>query len=177
MNVIKRFLSSLRKKKAVRTQFGLFTECSRAVTALANKWAQRARDPEMTPKHILSGLIELRDHTCQPVVLDLLPKAEIIQERLYGGMGVTSIPDGTPQSRATHASKDAIRFALEEAATLGHDRVTTGHLLLGLLRCEDQAVMKVLSECCPETARVREQLSAILRERGSCAEKLGRRRG
>jgi ClpA/ClpB-like protein len=53
---------------------------------------------------------------------------------------------GWPFERFTRRARQVVVLAQEEAETLGHGRVGTEHLLLGLLRSEDEAVAPVLAE-------------------------------
>ena len=53
---------------------------------------------------------------------------------------------GWPFERFTRRARQVVVLAQEEAETLGDGRVGTEHLLLGLLRSEDDAVAPVLAE-------------------------------
>ncbi|HZC14755.1 MAG TPA: Clp protease N-terminal domain-containing protein [Thermoleophilaceae bacterium] len=53
---------------------------------------------------------------------------------------------GWPFERFTRRARQVVVLAQEEAETLGHRRVGTEHLVLGLLRSEDEAVAPVLAE-------------------------------
>ncbi|MDQ4018274.1 MAG: hypothetical protein M3188_00380 [Actinomycetota bacterium] len=53
---------------------------------------------------------------------------------------------GWPFERFTRRARQVVVLAQEEAETLGHRRVGTEHLVLGLLRSEDEAVARVLAE-------------------------------
>jgi hypothetical protein len=51
-----------------------------------------------------------------------------------------------PFERFTRRARQVVVLAQEEAETLGHARVGTEHLLLGLLRSDDEAVAPILAE-------------------------------
>ena len=65
-----------------------------------------------------------------------------------------------PFERFTRRARQVVVFAQEEADTLGHDRIGTEHLLLGLLRTEDQATAQILRDVSLELDAVRERVTA-----------------
>jgi ATP-dependent Clp protease ATP-binding subunit ClpA len=56
--------------------------------------------------------------------------------------------------------KQALAFADEEAARLGHDKTAVEHLLLGLLRVEDSAASKIMRENGADLDHLRQKLAA-----------------
>jgi ATP-dependent Clp protease ATP-binding subunit ClpC len=59
--------------------------------------------------------------------------------------------------RVTERAQHAVRYAKQEAGRLGHDRVGTEHLLLGLLRDEQSLAVATLGGLgiAPQTVRRR----------------------
>jgi Clp amino terminal domain, pathogenicity island component len=68
---------------------------------------------------------------------------------------------GWPFERFTRRARQIVVLAQEEAEVLGHGRVGTEHLLLGLLRAEDEAVSQILGETGVTLERVRERVGAL----------------
>ena len=66
-----------------------------------------------------------------------------------------------PFARFTRRARQVIVLAQEEAQTLGHPRAGTEHLLLGLIRAEDEATAAVLAEAGLTEAAVRERVEAL----------------
>lgn len=63
--------------------------------------------------------------------------------------------------RFTRRARRIVALAQEEAAELGHGRVGTEHLLLGLVRAEDEAVAPVLADAGITLERLRELVGAL----------------
>lgn len=62
--------------------------------------------------------------------------------------------------RVTERAQDAVRYAKEEAGRLGHDRVGTEHLLLGLASEGDGVAARVLQELGAGLLELREAVAA-----------------
>jgi hypothetical protein len=72
-----------------------------------------------------------------------------------------------PHERFTRRARRVVGLAQEEADALGHGRVGTEHLLLGLLRSEDDATAEAFAGAGVTLEAAREQVSALeLRPRG-----------
>ncbi len=69
--------------------------------------------------------------------------------------------------RFADRGRRVVVFALEEAASLGHDHVGTEHILLGLLRGEDDIAAQVLGSLNLTRDRVRTQVARIAAPRGA----------
>ena len=63
--------------------------------------------------------------------------------------------------RFTRRARRIVALAQEEAAELGHTRVGTEHLLLGLVRAEDELVGPVLAEAGIGLEPLRERVAAV----------------
>jgi hypothetical protein len=66
-----------------------------------------------------------------------------------------------PFTRFTRRARQVVVLAQEEAADLGHPRVGTEHLLLGLARAEDESTAPVLAEAGLTADAIRERVSAL----------------
>jgi Clp amino terminal domain, pathogenicity island component len=66
-----------------------------------------------------------------------------------------------PFTRFTRRARQVIVLAQEEAQTLGHARVGTEHVLLGLARAEDESTAAVLAESGLSVEAVRERVAAL----------------
>ncbi len=63
--------------------------------------------------------------------------------------------------RFTRRARRIVALAQEEAETLGHGRVGTEHLLLGVVRAEDDAVAPILAEAGIALDPLRERVAAL----------------
>jgi ATP-dependent Clp protease ATP-binding subunit ClpA len=72
-----------------------------------------------------------------------------------------------PHERFTRRARRAVALAQEEADELGHGRVGTEHMLLGVLKAEDEATATVLENAGVSFARARELVGGLeVRPRG-----------
>ena len=65
--------------------------------------------------------------------------------------------------RLGEAAREVIALSKEEAQFLGHGEVSTGHVLLGLLRDKDEVTVRVLDEFGVTQEKVREQIEVLIR--------------
>ena len=66
-----------------------------------------------------------------------------------------------PFTRFTRRARQVVVLAQQEAQTLGHRRVGTEHLLLGLVLAEDESTESVLAESGLTAAAIRERVAAL----------------
>ncbi len=66
-----------------------------------------------------------------------------------------------PFERFTRRARQIVVLAQEEADTLGHGRAGTEHLLLGLLRTEDEATAGILADAGVTLDAARERVAAL----------------
>jgi Clp amino terminal domain, pathogenicity island component len=69
-----------------------------------------------------------------------------------------------PFERFTRRARQVVVFAQEEADSLGHTRVGTEHLLLGLIRTEDETTAPVLAEAGLDLEKARERARELVGE-------------
>jgi ATP-dependent Clp protease ATP-binding subunit ClpA len=60
----------------------------------------------------------------------------------------------------------AVRYASQEAARLGHDHVSTGHLLLGLVRQGDGAAIDILNDSAVDLERLKSEVEGMIEDSG-----------
>ena len=123
--------------------FSRYTDTARKVMGLARQEAQRLNHEYIGTEHVLLGLLH-----CPGVAYSVLEKFEVTLERTReeiaklvqsGGATVTM-----GQLPFTPRIKKAMEYALEEGQRLGHNYVGPEHLLLGILRGEDNVAAQVL---------------------------------
>jgi ATP-dependent Clp protease ATP-binding subunit ClpA len=136
-----------------------FTPRAKKALELALREGIALGDPNVRTEHLLLGLARVNDGVATRVLLDLGADAETIRHevagllsdsdresaprsRSRGGQRLTpplragggGSETSTRPSRFTRGARTVLVLAQEEARTLGHARMGTEHLLLGLLR-------------------------------------------
>ncbi|MBD3307651.1 AAA domain-containing protein [candidate division KSB3 bacterium] len=126
--------------------FDRFTERARKTIIAAKEEALRFRHDALDCEHLLLGI--LRDekgvgvHALQKLNVDIDLLRNDLEHRLTRGLSrnlSTDIP-------FSPAAKDVLRLAIELSRELGHNYVGSEHLLLGILRNDDNLGALVLRE-------------------------------
>jgi ATP-dependent Clp protease ATP-binding subunit ClpC len=146
--------------------FERFTERARQVVVLAQDESRRLDHDHIGTEHILLGLLREEDGiaarvlAAMDVTLDEV-RAEVL--RLVG-RGEAS-PTG--QIPFTRGGKQALELALREAVGLGHDSIGTEHILLGLVRADDDVAARILQEHGADPEKIRQAVIRMLSGPGS----------
>ncbi len=127
---------------------------------LANQEAQRFNHEYIGTEHILLGLIREGSGVAANVLKHL--EVDLHKIRFDLEMLIHSEPDKVSMGKLpqTPCAKRVIEYAMEEARTLDHDYVGTEHMLLGLLR-ENEAALVLLNLGVP-LDKVRAEIQATL---------------
>jgi ATP-dependent Clp protease ATP-binding subunit ClpA len=130
------------KEGAMRGQFEKFTERARKALSLAQEEAQRLNHNYIAPIHILLGLAREGDGVAAHVLANLdvtyTAARSAVEQVLGRGQRIVLGEIGL-----TPAAKRVIEGAVIEARRLGHHYIGTEHLLLGLLRSDDETLADV----------------------------------
>lgn len=115
---------------------GPHTAIARATIQAARTRARALDHAQVTPTHLLLGLVSHHGRGMAAVILNMLgvPLEAIerqVEEQL--GLGEQAAPGHLPFTDETHT---ALRLALRETSETGPNRLGTDHLLLGLLHQE-----------------------------------------
>jgi len=68
--------------------------------------------------------------------------------------------------RYSERASMAVRYASQEAARLGHDHVSTGHILLGLVRQGDGAAIDILNDSAVDFERLKSEVEGMIEDSG-----------
>jgi ATP-dependent Clp protease ATP-binding subunit ClpA len=123
--------------------FERFTDQSRRAVVLAQEEARRLDHNYIGTEHLLAGL----RHERLGAAATALESMDITLEAVRGeiesliGRG-TEPPSG--HIPFTPRAKKCLELSLREALELGHNYITTGHLLLALIRKDDCAAVQIL---------------------------------
>lgn len=115
--------------------FSRFTPRARSVIVAAQNAAHSAGNPEITPDHLLLGLLSDPTALATPLLAAQSITADAVREAISLAPPSSDVPALIPFS--THA-RTALEATFREALRLGHNYIGTEHLLLALLRSEDE---------------------------------------
>ena len=137
--------------------FGRFTPRARNAVVAAQNAAHDAANAEITPDHLLLGVLVDPD----ALATVLLQRQDVDTEALRASI---TLPPAGAESPAlipfSGPARKALELTVREALRLGHNYVGTEHVLLALLELEDGA--GPLHRCGVDKARVEADLSAAL---------------
>ncbi len=142
--------------------FERYTEMARRVIFFARHEAGHYGSLVIDTEHLLLGLLRVDKH----LAARLLGAAEQIRAEIDKG---TPRGERVPPSVTIPLServKQILGFAAEEAGRLGHRRVGTEHLFLGVLRSEGSFTAQILATRGVKLEAVRRQLQAGARASG-----------
>ncbi|CAN5845729.1 Clp protease N-terminal domain-containing protein [soil metagenome] len=116
--------------------FARFTPRARSAVLAAQTAAQHARNQEITPGHLIHGLLD----DPGSLSLALLAAQHLTPEQVRAAVALPP-PDGEPLELVPFngPAKKVLELTFREALRLGHNYIGTEHLLLALLESEDDA--------------------------------------
>ncbi len=120
--------------------FGRFTPRARNAVVAAQNAAHRAGSSEITPGHLLLGL--LSDPAALATVLLLRQHVDVAALRAAANPAAAEPRAGHQQPELipfNGPARKALELTFREALRLGHNYIGTEHLLLALLELEDNA--------------------------------------
>lgn len=154
--------------------FERFSERAKRVLTLAQEEAERSHHSYIGTEHLLLGLLRERDGLAAKVLDNLGVDIGMVRKTIESVLGRgewIAIQQIIPTSRV----KKVIELSFEEARRLGHDYVSTEHLLLGLLLEGEGIAAHVLQDLGATLANVRAEIERSLVSTG--AEQPGPGRG
>ena len=143
--------------------FECFTESAMKAIMLAQEEAQHFKQNCVGTELILLGLIGEKTGIAARILTSLganLPEARVEVENLVG-MGSSFANGDIP---FTPRSKRLLELALEESRQLGHNYVSTEHLLLGLTKDEQGVAAQILVNLGIDVIDIRTQVMQMLSE-------------
>jgi ATP-dependent Clp protease ATP-binding subunit ClpA len=172
--------------------FERFTEDARRAVRLAEEEARRLRHPSIGAEHILIALLDeghgpaaraLRDHglvatDLRQRVLDLVDPGVLDPEALAAigidldqvreitestfGEGALEAPMREGHIPFAKPAKKVLELSVREAVRLKHRRISTGHLLLGLLREGKGLAPRILTDAGANLTALRDDVTRLI---------------
>jgi ATP-dependent Clp protease ATP-binding subunit ClpA len=136
---------------------------ARRAMNLARAEAERFRHDRIGTEHILLGLV-WEETTIGGELSNLLLRGVLAEAEKRMTPGTEPVAQG--RLPLTPAAMTVMELASQEARDLGHERVGTGHLLVGLIREKEGIAAKVLSEA---GIRLEDALADVRKRPGTAA--------
>jgi ATP-dependent Clp protease ATP-binding subunit ClpC len=145
--------------------FERFTDRARRVVVLAQEEARMLNHNYVGTEHILVALIREGGGVAAQALESLGITEEAARQQVEEVVG----PGQTGPQRGhlpfTPRAKKMLQLSLREAIALGHGYIGTEHILLGLVRGDDGATMRVLNGLGVDPNRVRQQVIQLVSAR------------
>jgi ATP-dependent Clp protease ATP-binding subunit ClpA len=124
--------------------FDRFTNLNRHSIVLAQEAARTHKHDSIGTEHLLLGLLGEPQSLAHRLLVDQTGTEQLVRDAVEQAMprAGKKAPRGHIAFRPD--SKEAIEQARRACDDLGHDRVGTAHLLLGLIRVHDSPAARIL---------------------------------
>lgn len=133
------------------------TERSHRIHYKAQEEAHRYGHPSVGTEHLLLGILDEPDCMAARVLATLAGGLETVRIQT-----VACMPAGAaaPHSHLgfSRSARRAMELAQEEAMLESADHIASGHLLLGVLRCQEGGAAQVLMRCGVHVGALREEI-------------------
>ena len=122
-------------------RFSRFTDRARQAVVQAQEQARAARQTEITPDHVLLGLLAIPEGIAARAVTALGVTPVDVSEAITGRLEPTSDERLEGHIPFTGESKKVLELTFREALRLGHNYIGTEHILLGLLAMDEVPIV------------------------------------
>ncbi len=141
--------------------FERFTDRARRVVVLAQEEARMLNHNYIGTEHILLGLIHEGEGVAAKALESLGISLEAVRQQVEEiiGQGQQALSGHIP---FTPRAKKVLELSLREALQLGHNYISTEHILLGLIREGEGVAAQVLVRLGADLNRVRQQVIQLL---------------
>ena len=138
---------------------------------MAQEEAQQRQQTEITPEHLLMGLMREREGAAARALSNCFLNPDHIITELEPMLEETPKAEGEPGM--TPASKLAVELAVNKAEDLNHTYIGTEHLLLGIVAAKDSPAARLLADTGAYEDTVRKEIDAILNQPRSTGKRPG----
>lgn len=139
-----------------------FTDRTRKVMKFADQEAHRLNHLHLEPEHILLGLIKEGGGVAACALKHLGVDLDLVRSRIEKVVSSGADKVSVKKRRQTARTKRVIECAMEEVRFLSHTYVGTEHLLLGMLREQENMAAQVLANVGLTLETVRREVVMLL---------------
>jgi ATP-dependent Clp protease ATP-binding subunit ClpC len=150
--------------------FERFTDRARRVMVLAQDEARLLNHNYLGTEHLLLGLIAEGEGTAAKALESMGISGEAVRAQVEDIIGPGNTPTAGPPPFTPRAKK-VIELAFREALQLGHNYISTEHILLGLIREGEGVAAQVLQKLGADLHQVRQHVLQLLSGYGGSQEK------
>jgi ATP-dependent Clp protease ATP-binding subunit ClpC len=150
--------------------FERYTERARRVIFFARYEASQLGSSSIESEHLLLGLIREGKGLTSRIFGNSHVSMEAVRKEIEGRTvyrGKVSTAVDIPLSAE---AKQVLEYGSEEAERMLHSHIGTEHVLLGLLRQEDCAATRILTDGGMRLGAVREDIAQMLNEKASVSK-------
>jgi ATP-dependent Clp protease ATP-binding subunit ClpC len=147
--------------EGVSAVFERFTDRARRVVVLAQEEARLFNHNYIGTEHILLGLVHEGDGIAATALSGLGVSLDVVRQQVEAIIGQGQ-QEPTGQIPFTPRAKKVLELSLREALQLGHNHISTEHILLGLLREGEGVAAQVLMKLGADHKAVRETVLHLL---------------
>jgi ATP-dependent Clp protease ATP-binding subunit ClpC len=145
--------------------FERFTDRARRVVILAQEQARMLNHNYVGTEHILLALIREGGGVAAQALESLGITEETARRQVEEVVGPGQTGPQRGHLPLTPRAKKMLQLSLREAIALGHGHIGTEHILLGLVREDDGAAIRVLNGLGVDPNRVRQQVIQLVSAR------------
>jgi ATP-dependent Clp protease ATP-binding subunit ClpC len=145
--------------------FERFTESARLALSLAQSEARDLRHNFIGTEHLLLGVLGCGDDAVTEALDSYAVSPESVRTRVVELIGPGDADVGGKPPFTARAKK-VLELSLREALAMGHDHITSAHVLLGILREGEGVGAQVLEEQGVDADRVRLWIAQSFGDRG-----------
>ena len=145
--------------------FERFTDRSRRVVVLAQEEARTLGHECIGTEHILLGLIRERGGVAAQALESLGVSEDAARQQVEEIVGRGQTGPSRGHLPFTPQGKRVLQLSLREAIALGHGHVGTEHILLGLIREDQDVAARVLNGLSVDPNRIRQQVIRLVSAR------------
>lgn len=148
---------------AERSMFERFTDRARRVAVVLAEEEARMRSHDwIGTEHLLLGLIQDGKGVAINALKSLGISLEAVRQQVDGIIGTGEQAPRAGRLPFTPRSRKVLELSSHEAGLLGHDNVSTGHILLGLISDTDGVAGQVLASLGADLTMARQQVTELL---------------
>lgn len=125
--------------------FERFTDRARRVLTLAQEHARETRAPSIGTGELLIGVIQEGDNAAKETLEEYGINERAALDALAENNNYPAGPPANGHIPFTDQAKRALELSLREALQLGHNYISTEHILLGLIRTQDGPAHNIIT--------------------------------